>query len=268
MGAIVTFIIPVRHPANSADWGRQQANLAQTIRSIAAQTVAGWRAVIVANHGAALPEIPAGVEVARVDFPPNPHHEQGNLDRETFYQAVRLDKGRRILAGMLSRRDTDYFMVVDDDDFISRHLVEHVARDPTRPGWAIKRGYLWSDGSGLLLQHNDFYNFCGSSLIIRSDLYGLPERFAAASDDYVRTMLGSHVKIAPILAGRGTPLAPLPFRGAVYRVGHAGSHSRSRKALDMLQLSRRHPAEWWPALKTLAKIRGLTAARRAEFFGE
>ena len=44
-------------------------------------------------------------------------------------------------------------------------------------------------------------------------------------DKKVKDMLGSHRRIRDILKSKGVPLQPLPFRGAVYRVGNAGSHS-------------------------------------------
>ena len=42
-------------------------------------------------------------------------------------------------------------------------------------------------------------------------LYALPGRFDDASCDWIKVMLGSHVRIGGILAERGTPLAALPF---------------------------------------------------------
>ena len=90
---VLTFIVPVRHQQNARDWTELKSHLAQTLRSLAAQTAANWHAVVIANHGADLPALPAGVVVVRVDFPPNPLHERGTADEETFYEAVRLDKG-------------------------------------------------------------------------------------------------------------------------------------------------------------------------------
>ena len=58
MRPYVTFIIPVRHQSNSKDWSSLKVNLAQTITSISAQTNKNWHAVIVANQGADLPDLP------------------------------------------------------------------------------------------------------------------------------------------------------------------------------------------------------------------
>jgi hypothetical protein len=169
--------------------------------------------------------------------------------------------------GMLSARGSRFFMIVDDDDFVSARIVQHVAENPDANGWTIDRGYIWDDGGRLLLGYDEFNHLCGTSLIIRSDLYGMPEQFEDASLDWIKSMLGSHVRIADILAGRGTPLAPLPFRGAVYRVAHKGSHSRAPSLLVKYFLS-------WEAIKrprrllrNLGKLRMVGETAKHEFFG-
>jgi hypothetical protein len=265
--SLVTFIIPVRHQDNARDWARLKANLAQTIASIANQTRDDWRGIIVANEGADLPDLPERFSVVRVNFPPNNLHEIDQADREAVLSAFRADKGRRVLKGMLAARDSRFFMIVDDDDFVSAHIVEYAAHHPDAHGWTIDKGYIWDDGGGLLLGYDEFNHLCGTSLIVRADLYGLPQCFEAASLDWVKSMLGSHVRIADILSDRGTPLASLPFRGAVYRVAHAGSHSKAPSLVVKYFLS-------WEALKRprrllrhLGRLRRVDGWARREFFG-
>ena len=267
MKTLVTFVIPVRHQANSKDWIKLKSNLAQTISSIASQTELHWRAVIVANEGADLPSVPNGFEIVRVNFEPNKMYEQQGNDKEVFYDAVRLDKGRRILKGMLQVRDTAFYMVVDDDDFISNNLVSYVAQNKNANGWKISDGYVWGDGGKLLFIHHDFANFCGTSLIIRSDLYSLPANFEGASDEYIKTMLGSHVKISKILADKGTPLANLPFLGAVYRIGHAGAHSKSPSLIKKYYFNRYLMIRPLKLLRNLLNLRYVNQAFKQEYFG-
>ncbi|OCJ00230.1 galactosyl transferase [Rhizobium sp. AC27/96] len=264
---LVTFIIPVRHQANSNDWPSLKSRLSQTIASISGQSNGDWRAVIVANEGADLPDLPPKFSVERVTFPPNLLHDINGADREKVYDAFRLDKGRRVLAGMLSARDTRFFMIVDDDDFVSAGIVEFAGKNSDANGWKIDRGYLWNEGGRLLLHHNDFANYCGTSLIIRSDLYRLPASFEEADIDYIKSMLGSHVRIGKMLAEAGHPLASLPFRGAIYRVGHSGAHSKSSNLLRTHFLNPsvlRHPRQ---LLGNLSRVRPLDRNLRNEFFG-
>jgi hypothetical protein len=268
MSAVVTFIIPVRHQDNARDWGALKANLTQTMASIANQTSNDWRAIIVANEQADLPALPERFEVERVTFPPNDMHERGGAELEDFLEAFRFDKGRRVLKGMLRARDSRFFMIVDDDDFVSARIVEYAAAHADANGWMINRGYVWNDGGRLLLEHEEFNQLCGTSLIIRSDLYALPETFEDASCDWIKAMLGSHVRIAGILAEGGTPLAALPFCGAVYRVAHVGSHSTAPSLLRTYFLSAAAIRRPGRMLEHARKLRWLGRELRREFFGD
>lgn len=264
---LLTFLIPVRHPDNSRDWSRLKANLAQTVRSIAAQTNSDWRGVIIANEGSDLPPLPDRFGVEWVQFPANDMHEKGSGPKEDFLDKFRFDKGRRVLMGMLRARDSRYFMIVDDDDFVSSRIVQFVADRTEGNGWTVDCGYVWDDGGTLLLQHDDFNHVCGTSLIIRSDLYGLPQRFEDATPDFIKSMLGGHYHVAKIMAERGTPLATLPFRGAVYRVGQSGSHSQTPNILKKYFLNwqaLRHPRQ---LMRDLKRLRLVDRAARKEFFG-
>ncbi|WP_298933747.1 galactosyl transferase [uncultured Ramlibacter sp.] len=262
----LTFIIPVRHQDNARDWSRLKANLAQTVASISNQADGDWNGVIVANEGADLPDLPDRFRVEWVQFGPNLMHEKGGGSTEDFLDAFRIDKGRRVLKGMLSSRDSRFFMIVDDDDFVSSRLAGFVAQHTEAPGWTVNLGYIWDDGGNLLLQHDKLNHVCGTTLIVRSDLYGLPQRFEDASQDYIKTMLGSHRRIDDILTARATPLRQLPFRGAIYRVGHAGSHSQAPKILRKYVWN-------WGALRrpqqllNLLRLRPVDTAVRKEFFG-
>jgi exopolysaccharide biosynthesis galactosyltransferase PssJ len=266
MNHVLTFIIPVRHQENATSWPQLKQQLAETMASIARQTIPRWKAVIVANEGAELPELPINFVVRRVDFPPNPMHEQGANSKEDFYNAVRFDKGRRVLAGMLYAGATRHFMIVDNDDFVSRRLAAFVATHPNENGWYIHSGYIWSGGN-LLYRHFDFSHTCGSSHIVRADLYCLPARLEDANDSYIRRILGSHIFIEEYLHAKGASLAPLPFVGAVYRTGHLGAHSRSETILEKYF---RLKEVWQNPLRLCKRalhLRVKTKGIRQEFFG-
>jgi hypothetical protein len=263
MSVALSFIIPVRHPDNARDWRLVKRNLTQTIASIAAQRSDAWKAVIIANHGADLPQLPSGFSVKWVDFPPNPLYEQGTADEEAFRDALRIDKGRRVLAGMFHAGATNFFMVVDDDDFVNRKLTSFVEEKPGSNGWYISQGYFWETQGKFLYYSSKFSQICGTSHIVRSDLYRIPPKMSEASDDYVREMLGSHIMIEHILAERGTPLEPLPFPGAIYRIGHPGSHGNSRGLFGQLFRSR-NPLRFLPQI---ARLRLATKSVKRNFFG-
>jgi len=263
---ILTFIIPIRHQANAKDWGALKANLVQTMRSIAAQSDPRWRGFVVANHGADLPVLPAGFSAVGVDFPPNSLHDKGSAPLEQVYQAFRMDKGRRVLAGLIAARPQGHVMIVDDDDFVSNRLVSYVAQNSSHNGWFVRQGYVWSPGDALVFRDEDFYHVCGTSHIIRADLYQVPARIEDASAEYIARMLGSHVHLAPALAAEGHPLEPLPFPGAIYRIGHPGAHSKSWGLIGKCLLPglMQGPMEF---LRRVNRLYRLSPDMRAEFFG-
>ena len=97
---------------------------------------------------------------------------------------------------------------------------------------------------------------------MRTDLYQAPKSAEAAGDDYLRTMLGSHIMIEGILRARGTPLAPLPFPAAIYRVGHSGAHSASGGLMTRL-IHRRHPER----ILNLHQLRLRSRSIKRNYFG-
>lgn len=264
----LTIIIPIRHQDNAPNWDSTVKNLKQTMRSISAQTDGLWRCIIVANYGAVLPEMQKGFEVCRVDFPPNKLHAQDSAYKEEFYESIRADKGLRILAGILYARKLTYLMVVDDDDLINSKLADYVNSHIGDNGWYINRGFVWGDGGNIIMDYFGFHLFCGTSHIVRADLIKLPSNLESADIDYVKMMLGSHVRIKEELAKGGTPLSPLPFHGAIYRIGHQNSHSKSKALLHHFFMHKwllKDPKELF---RRLMSLRFINKSKRSSFFGK
>ena len=269
MKPVLTFIIPVRHQDNAKDWNKLKSNLTQTLRSMSAQDDKRWKAIIVANNGADLPELPPQVEVKRVDFSPNQTHDKGSTERrEDWWDAFRIDKGRRVLAGLYhAGKDAGHIMITDDDDLVSRRLTSFVAQHPSSPGWFIKKGYVWSDGGKYLYEYEDFSRLCGTSHIVRQDLFNLPDKIEDVGREYICKMLGSHTFMHDLLDKQATPLEELPFVGAVYRIGHAGAHSGSQNLMNLFFLRSRMIFRPWLFIARLFRLRYLTEDRKKEFFG-
>jgi hypothetical protein len=263
----LTFIIPLRHPENSPDWPALKRRLAQTIRSIAAQDDVRWRAIIVANAGSDLPELPNNFRLVQVRFPPNPMFEQGDNDRAAFLDSCRLDKGRRVLTGVLQADKSGYSMVVDDDDFVSCRLTSFAAGRPEANGWYVQNGYIWGDGGKLLYEYADFWKFCGTSHIVRTALYELPASVEDTDPNYLRRIFGSHVYVRGYLEARGKPLEPLPFVGAVYRIGHVGAHSKSPGLVRQVFFKREILKNPLKLAQRFSRLRLLDASVKQQFWG-
>nr|WP_315190042.1 galactosyl transferase [uncultured Albidiferax sp.] len=264
---MLTFIIPVRHQDNSKNWADLKKNLVETIKSVTAQKNNEWRAVIIANHGADIPDLPPQFEVHRVNFPPNPNHEKKDSKLDAFYEAVRMDKGRRILAGLIYARPKGHIMMLDDDDFVSNRLSTHVSENSTANGWYFDEGYVWPDGGRMLYRYNGFNKYCGSSHIVRADLLKIPKSLEEASNEYISRTLGSHISINDDLKKSGSPLQPLPFVGAVYRTAHPESHSKSNGLFRQFVLNKRNLKNPYLFLKNINRFRTMTESIKSEFFG-
>jgi hypothetical protein len=80
----------------------------------------------------------------------------------------------------------------------------------------------------------------------------------------VKTVLGSHKFIRRIFEREGHPLVPLPFRGAIYRVGHGQNISQAaglRHEFFSRGLLRREPLEF---VRRFGRLRLVTASIRKE----
>ncbi|MGE3334498.1 MAG: hypothetical protein AB7I36_12710 [Rhodospirillaceae bacterium] len=265
---MLTFVIPVRHHKTASNWRAIKTRMAITLRSLRAQDNGDWNAVIIANHGADLPRDLTNCDVVRVRFPPNALEPAGS--QEALWQAIRRDKGKRIYEGLLHARAVGmlrgHVMVVDYDDVVSRRLAGFVAAHPRANGWYVNAGYMFSGQRLLLSYPREFFELCGTSHIVRADLLNLPAAGTRASAAYISRTLGSHKFIKRDLEARGTPLAPLPFPGAIYRMGHSdtASGSSSMVRYSLRKESFRRPVS---LARQLAKFRYLSTRLSHEFFG-
>lgn len=255
MSGSLTFVIPVRHYDSVSDWNGVCDRLEITLHSIAAQTSDNWQCIVVANRGSSLPPLPAQVSVEWVDLPltilPSPAQ-----DREAYHHAIRLEKGNRVLAGMMAAPRDGFAMVVDYDDLVSRHLAELVKNNPQANGWYFDSGWIFDGSRVIFRQSKHFNHLCGTSHLIRTDLYQLPDRIEDASPDYIRRYMGSHRFIAEDLAARGAPLEPLPLTGAIYRIGYRGNTSGNSTILKqrILRRGNLNPRELWRTVSNLSLL--------------
>jgi len=265
MDCSLYFVIPIRHHATIRDWGVVQRNLTRTLASIAAQTVPNWECRLVASHGSVLPPLPAGCHARFIDLPA-PVLPDRRADPEAYYDEIRRDKGLRIHEGVRDVPPGAFVMPVDYDDFVSNRLAEFALRNPGAAGWYFPQGYLHSGGRWLYLTHR-LHQTCGTSHMIRRGVLGSFETPAGKPDlPAIKRRLGSHLFNQPDLAGTPEALAPLPFPGAVYRIGDpqsaigtgAGIFTTMTPPAHMLF----HPIN---ALRRLARYRPLTAKLREEF---
>lgn len=263
MTAPLVFVVPIRHQDAVSDWGLSMRYLTQTLAAIAGQTVSDWECVVVANEGADLPEMPDRCRAEYVDLPV-PDLPDPDNDLEGFYDAIRVDKGSRIYAGVRDAAPDSHIMAVDSDDFVSNRLAALVMENRAAPGWNLERGYVWSGGDWCYLQHS-FHQTCGTSHIIRRDTYGTLEQDGQVDLTAVKRRLGSHIFIHHDLKDAGRPLPPLPFPGAVYRVGNPQSATGRGTLFGYVTPPRRFLTHPVSNTGRLTRYRRVTPALRQEF---
>jgi hypothetical protein len=205
------FVVPLRNPSVAHDWDRCVALCADTLNSALNQTAPGesFRVILVCREFPEnLIEHPS-LEVIRYPFPnPTPNWENQHHD-----------KYLKIRHGLARARDFApcYVMKLDADDLVNNRLVTYVLRDNNRLGYFVDSGYRWHDGSASLQLTTKFYKGCGSSNILYAEKSQLPIDAADVSRQYDLVALGHNITVET-LAQRGTPLRPIPFPAAIYRM--------------------------------------------------
>src|SRR4029079_4608308 len=109
---------------------------------------------------------------------------------------------------------------------------------PDEPGWYFDSGWMHDEGSALIFRRaRGFDTVCGTSSIIRVTPQELPDAEAGGREDNLILRSG-HTRIRANMEAIGTPLAPLPFPGAVYNLATGENPTglslhgwRSRKVL-------------------------------------
>lgn len=232
---MLAFLIPVKHPARARSYELVMGLLRQTLASINNQSAPSYHAYVVCNQAPAWARQVPNSTFCKVSFPPPaaPHSESEQ------YSWVYRDKGCRVAVALdAAQRDgASHVMVVDADDFVSSRLAAYVAREPAAVGWYMQEGLIYSRLFKIAAVRSDFWWYCGTSQIVRSDL--LPGRRDFGADPSLDTVvnsfdpwllehvLGDHAQWRKYFASRGHALEALPFIGAVWQADTGENSSRA-----------------------------------------
>ena len=181
---MIGFVVPIKPNAVSKNWDHDNRLLERTVRSICAQTDPHFRLIVVYND---LPEINfthPNIVFLHYSFPPVKVDEFEDLDYVLKYYSREyaekmMDKGKKIHYGCKTAIEAGctYLMGVDSDDLVSNQLAAFVHNNgqPGKAGWRVKKGYIYEEGSRLLVKKMDIQNINGSTHIIRKDLVTIPD---------------------------------------------------------------------------------------------
>jgi hypothetical protein len=232
---MLTFVIPVKHPARSQSYERVCDLLRNTLRSVEAQADPHFATVIVLNQKPSWAVDSPNRKFVEVDFPP----AEAPRSKSDWVNWLYMDRGAKIAVGLLHAKQFSptHVMPVDADDFVSNRLAGWVQAHREAAGWFMPTGLIWSGLFRIGQTRDKFWSYCGTSHIFRQDLLpvdealGLrPTRDAVVDKlgaEYTEKILGNHVHYQRYLGERGIALEPLPFIGGIW---HADTGENSSRA--------------------------------------
>jgi hypothetical protein len=217
---MLAMVTSLRHPHNSNDYRRVERLLYESVTSWLRQTDDRFVIIVVGNQEPWLPP-DSRVSFVPVAFPP----PSPIATPRTGIPSVLRDKGTKLAIGLAEARNqgAQHILFIDADDFVSRRIAAHVAANPDAIGWSVRFPWRVSVERRAIHPHDG-----GTFSIVRTDLYPDPQLPLDATqpelyDGYgekLERWLGSHLHV-----GEDLGLPPLPFDGALYRVGTGESHS-------------------------------------------
>lgn len=147
---MILFIIPIKPHINDSVWYL----LRNTLRSIF--NIDGYIQVITVSN-------------TRMQI----YGELNIITDKRHPEKPEFDKLEKIKIGFEKSHlfNPKYVMVFDYDDYISSKLFTYIGE--TNNGYYMDSGYIYENQQELFLMSSGFYNYCGSSLIVRPNY--LPE---------------------------------------------------------------------------------------------
>jgi hypothetical protein len=179
------FVVPIKPRSVSKDWSYDTLLLERTVRSICNQTCNQFKLVIVYNDKPKIEFQNSNIIYVQYPFPlvtvdqieDYESYVKNYYKRE--YAEKMMDKGKKIHYGckIAIEAGCTYLMGIDSDDLISNQLAGFVNchAHTKKPGWRIKKGYIYEEGSRILIKKSDIQNINGSTHIIRKDLVTIPD---------------------------------------------------------------------------------------------
>jgi hypothetical protein len=211
---MLAFVVPLKSRRVAKSWDYVSRLFERTLRSICNQTSPAFKVFIVCHERPPIAFQHPAVTYLSVDFP---------VPGFSDHPALNRDKYRKLLVGFHAARESGatHVMEVDADDCVSNRLAATTAKERCQAGWYFDSGYMHRDGSARIYRKEiSFYEWCGTSNMVRADLLELPETY----DNGEGFRLLAHTKVQRRLSRQ---LAPLPFPGAVYvrtKRGEANHH--------------------------------------------
>lgn len=213
------FVVPLQARAHCRNWRLTSALCVRAVSSMLAVPEKGLRVILVCNERPeGLPDDPR-LKVIEEDFPLPDPAGKGPLK----------DKYRKIHRGLIEAKPLvpGYVMLADADDCISNRLCPWILSQPNVRNWRLSKGYLYDEGSRILMLHPEFHLQCGTSHVAWCQPDDLPDENTSGKESCFLLRLGHHI-IDEEMARRGRPFFDIPFPAAIYVLGHPDNYTRFR----------------------------------------
>ena len=235
------FILPIKPKQHSKNWSLDNQLLERTVKSIFNQKDKNFKVVVVYTD---MPEIDFTNE--NLYFR---HYPYGDIsiqqirdweDRKKWYEPVyaerMMDKGRKIMLGCKVAKELGctYLMSVDSDDLVSEQLAGFVNshnNDRKVAGWRFLNGYLYEDGSRIVIKNHQIWGINGSTHIIREDLVDDPDLDTNYNLFDYSLFEGHAYTLQRIIDFKKETLEFLPFYGVIYTV-HKNNYSEIKNIIS------------------------------------
>lgn len=181
---MIGFVVPVKPKSVSRDWAYDTLLLERTAKSICAQRDQAFRLVIIYND---FPEINfkhPNISFVQYPFPKVRVQDIEDLEYVLKYYSEEyaekmMDKGKKIHYGckIAGEAGCTYMMGIDSDDLISNNIAAFVNKyaGSNKAGWRITKGFIYEEGSRILIKQYNIQNMNGGTHIIRYDLITIPD---------------------------------------------------------------------------------------------
>ena len=219
---MLVFIIPVKSKQVSQSWQRLSKLFERCLKSVCSQTSSQFKVVVACHEKPETHFSHPNLHYIQVDFSPP------SLSSSSYGQ-VRgsgdVDKAKKILAALayVKQFNPDHIMVVDADDCVNKNIAEFVNYHVQCDGWYLKQGYLYEEGKKFIyLNTKNFYQSCGSSIIIKYNLSHL-------------LFIDNYYNHHNFTLKDNITLQKLPFVGAIYVIKHGENQFMTQQQAKQLK---------------------------------
>ncbi|HET8800076.1 MAG TPA: hypothetical protein VFN01_02725 [Marinobacter sp.] len=194
-------VIPLKSKLVSKNWEVTCENLKTTLLSVEAQSCQNFRCVVVGHE---LPNFFSEINLSSEFFKFNelspPIIGEDESDNQIKYETDRCTK---ILSGIKNinenYHDISHWFALDADDLIHRDFVKIFHKYKDYDGIVLDRGYFYFKNTGIVNKENCFSAYCGSSSIISSKLFSIPQKITKESFREIPFGKVSHVNMKKYL---------------------------------------------------------------------